>query len=166
MFAAAVYVVGMFGGQWLSQHWRIGIDLQDETRCLPYYVWAVKLGTPERIERGAYVALIPAGEVGMGVDDLVRKAAFPRFLVKQVAGVPGDAIVVIGNEARMGGQEFGPLVLTTLKKVPTTPGGYDRVEIVPEGRIAVAGTLPRAYDSRYWGTAGKGEVVGEAFPIF
>ncbi len=166
LVAVIVYAIGGGIGQWIAKYWRIGVELQDETRCLPWTVWLVKLGVPEKIERGTYVAFIPQGEVGMGIDDMVRKSAAPRFLVKQVAAVPGDAIVVIDNEARMGGQDFGPLTLTTIGRLSVRPGGYDRVEIVAPGRLGVAGTLPRSYDSRYWGTAGQSEVVGAAFPLY
>lgn len=166
LLAVVLYAIGGGIGDWIAMYWRIGVELQGETRCLPWTVWLVKLGVPEKIERGSYVAFIPQGEVGMGVEDMVRKSAAPRFLVKQVAGVPGDAIVVIDNEARMGGLDFGPLTLTTVGRLPVLPGGYDRVEIVAPGRLAVAGTLPRSYDSRYWGTAGQSEVVGAAFPLF
>lgn len=160
----------LFGGgllnHWIGQYWRIGVDLQGEARCLPWLVWAVKVGAPATLARDSYVAVIPAGEFGMGVDAFIRNNPTPSFIIKQVAGLPGDAIVVIDNEARMGGQEYGALTLTTMGKVPVAPGGYDRVEIVPPGRVALAGTLPRAYDSRYWGTAGQNEVVGVAYPIF
>jgi len=195
-----VLFVGGLLNHWIGQYWRIGVDLQGEARCLPWLVWAVKVGAPATLARDSYVAVIPAGEFGMGVDAFIRNNPTPSFIIKQVAGLPGDAIVVIDNEARMGGQEYGALTLTTMGKVPVAPGGYDRVvidnearmggqeygaltlttmgkvpvapggydrvEIVPPGRVALAGTLPHAYDSRYWGTAGQNEVVGVAYPIF
>lgn len=160
---AASLLFGSMLGANLSLTWRVLVDSQERT-CLPFRVAVVKLGQPKNLKVGDYVAMIPRGRLGMGIDDMVSQNPGRRFIVKQVAGLPGDVLVVKGDEVFINGKSHGRLDL--LQRLGKPSGAYDRQEVVPPGSYLLFGTLPRSYDSRYWGPAPLEELVGVAYPIY
>jgi conjugal transfer pilin signal peptidase TrbI len=153
--ALAFLVVGA-GVTAFRQQYRIGVDI-DPVRCLPEHVYWVKLHAPADVRRGAVVAFIaPHGLM------------LPRFdgkmIAKEVAGLPGDHIVVKSDRAYVNGVFAGRLILNA--KLGRGPGGFDRDEIVPPGKVFLLGTLPRSYDSRYWGFLDQKRLIGAVTPLF
>lgn len=153
--ALAFLVVGS-GVTAFRQQYRIGLDI-DPVRCLPQHVYWVKLQPPGIVRRGAVVAFVaPHGLM------------LPRFdgkmIAKEVAGLPGDHIVVKNDRAYVNGAFVGQLILNA--KLGRGPGGFDRDQIVPPGKVFLLGTLPRSYDSRYWGFLDQSRLIGAVTPLF
>lgn len=149
------FVAGM-GLAWLSEHYRIGIDMQKQ-HCLPWTVYLLSLGNPPSVKRGQVVAFTPRGGI-MG----------PRFdgqlVAKMVGGVAGDVMEVKQDVVYINGARFGVLDLTA--KLGKAPGGFDRTVIVPPGHVLLMGTEPRSLDGRYWGTFPMSQLVGSVTPIY
>lgn len=167
-FAVAVVVAAMAFGKYslapaLSRHWRVLIDEQERT-CLPFRVAILKVGRPDEVHRGAYVAFVSHGRVGMGIDDMLAQKPGRRVIVKKVIGVPGDILTVTKDRAYINQEFVGDLDL--LQRLEKPSGAFDRTEAVPERQYALFGTLPRSYDSRYWGPVPHEELVGVVYPIF
>jgi len=68
------------------QEYRIGIDLA-EVRCLPWRVYFITYGMPQKIERGDYVAFVPQ-------NGLMGPHFEGKTVGKMVAGLPGDQVIV------------------------------------------------------------------------
>ncbi|WP_244131280.1 signal peptidase I [Burkholderia gladioli] len=153
---ALAFLVGISGVTAFSQHYRIGVDI-DPVRCLPENIYWIKLGKPAHLARGDYIAFVPP-------HGLMLPRFDGRMLAKQIAGLPGDQIVVKNDRAYVNGRFIGALILNG--KLGKGAGGFDRVETVPAGKLFVVGTLPRSYDSRYWGFLNQHDLVGTVTPIY
>lgn len=152
-------------GPTLRQSYRIGIDLQ-KYGCLPYVLYLFKAGgvdprlPPEKhfdLERGMYVNFVPENNV-MQIPELDGQS-----IVKQVAGLPGDELVVKDDVAYINGREWGKLWL--LKTLKREPGSYDRREVVPDGKVLLMGTLKTSYDGRYYGFVDQSLIRAQAFAL-
>ena len=167
-FAVTLVVVAMLLGKYslapaLARNWRILIDEQERT-CLPFRVAVMKVGRPDTVKKGDFVAFIPHGRMGMGVDEKMAAKPGRRVIVKMVAGVAGDVLKVADDQAYINDKPLGQLDL--LQRLGKPPGAFDRTEIVPAKHYALFGTLPRSYDSRYWGFVPHEELVGVIYPLF
>ena len=149
-FIVAIAAVNAF-----RQEYRIGIDLA-EVRCLPWSVYFITYGMPQKIERGDYVAFVPQ-------NGLMGPHFEGKTVGKMVAGLPGDQVIVKNDIAYVDGRLVGKLNL--LDKLGKQPGAFDRTEIVPEGKIFVIGTEERSYDGRYWGFLDKKLIIGSVGPV-
>lgn len=147
----------------ISRNWRILIDDQERT-CLPFRVAVLRIGRPEKVIRGGYVAFVSHGRVGMGIDAMLAAKPGRRMIVKKVIGMPGDTFSVLGDRAYINSEFVGELDL--LSRLGKASGTYDRAEVVQANHYALFGTLPRSYDSRYWGTVPYEEFVGVVYPLF
>lgn len=153
---ALAYLIAGSAVSVFREHYRIGVDI-DPVRCLPEHVYLVKLVPPKELHAGEFVAFFaPHGLM------------LPRFdgkmIAKEVAGLPGDRIVVRNDRAFVNGKFVGQLILNG--KLGRGPGGFDRAETVPPGKVFLVGTLPRSYDSRYWGFLDQRFLVGTVDPLF
>lgn len=154
--AFAFLVFGQLAS-WFSQHYRIGID-QAEEPCLPWRVYLVTFGSGDQYKTGDYLAFVSK-------NGLMGPKFEGQMIAKQVAAVPGDRIEIRADQLYVNGKAYlGPMVL--LPKLGLAPGAKDRIERVPEGKLFVVGTLPRAYDSRYWGFLDESRALGKITPIF
>jgi conjugal transfer pilin signal peptidase TrbI len=151
----ATFIVAIASVTAFRQDHRIGVDLA-AVRCLPWRLYFITYGQPQDLKIGDYVAFVPVGGL-MG----------PHFegktVGKMIAGLPGDKFVVKGNIAYIGGRLIGELDLTD--KLGKKPGDFDRVDVVPPGKVLVVGTEPRSYDGRYWGFLDQKLIVGRVGPI-
>lgn len=137
---------------------RIGLDLQ-EKQCLPYTVTIVRFIPPKAIERGQILSFVTSDHrIGHGMDG--------QMITKLVAGLPGDSVSIYQDQLSINGIKIGnkmdPLSLRHLGK---KSGFYDRNFIIPQGEYFFIGTEPRAFDSRFWGTVRKSEVVAIDYPL-
>lgn len=167
LFYVAVVIVAMALGKYsiapaISRHWRVLVDSQEHS-CLPFRVAILRVGRPDNVARGDYVAFISHGRVGMGIDAMLAEKPGRRVIVKKVLGVPGDILTVENDQAFIGGRFVGDLDL--LRRLGKPSGSFDRKETIGESHYALFGTLPRSYDSRYWGTVPHEELVGVVYPL-
>lgn len=133
---------------------RLGFDPQ-VSQCLPFSVAVVRLVPPAVLKRGEVVVFVTHNEMGHGFDG--------RAITKLVAGMPGDSYRVSNDQFYVNGRLIGKLDL--VEKLRKKAGAFDREGVVPAGQFLPIGTMPRAYDSRYWGPVPQSEIIGQAWPI-
>lgn len=154
--AAAFLVVGQ-GMSWLQSHYRIGIDEAPEP-CLPWRVYLVKIDPAHRYQPGDYVSFV-------GTTALMGEKFHHQWIAKKVGAVAGDEIRIENDALFINGQPYATS-MPLLSKLGLKSGAKDRVERVPEGKLFVIGTEPRAFDSRYWGFLDASQTIGPITPIF
>ena len=87
------------------------------------------------------------------------------FVLKRVAAIPGDHLVIKDQVVSVNGREVvRGLVLASI--YGKTPADFQRDEIVPPGRLFVFGDADRSDDSRYWGYLESAKVVGTVKRLF
>ena len=138
----------------VGRTYRVGLDVAD-VRCMPWRVYVMKFERPA-VARGAYVVYVDhAGLMG------------PKFankmIGKQIVGVPGDKVVVRNDFAWVNGRPVGALIHNA--KLGRGPGAFDREEVIPPGKVFVAGSEPTSYDSRYWGFLDQGDLIASIQPL-
>lgn len=144
-----VLVLAALGVHWLRGHIRLAWN---ETESLPQSVFLVLLGTHP--DNGDYVLFDPPQAM---------QSRYP--FVKQVAGLPGDAIRVEGHAVWVDGRPVGVAKTTSRRGEllhPIAPG------IIPPGFIFVHANHRDSYDSRYQslGLVPDARVIGRAVPLF
>lgn len=181
---AIIFIIGLItaaGIELLTRHYTVMVS-RKEHRCLPWtYFVLKKMEMPK--ERGDLIAF-----KGMGIPNFADGIRF----VKMIAGLPGDVIKVeifpeeerkrhtriiekdgVMIEQRLQGRVFlyrkdnGKVLF--LDAVEKDTFGRDiplvKEQIIPEGKFFVIGTVPRTYDSRYWGLVDEKQVTGQAYPF-
>lgn len=130
-----------------------------ELRCMPEQLY---LGYPrnEVLHRGDVVSYRANNRMMLGL-------MTGRRLAKIVAGLPGDHVV--SNEAGfyINGELVGkrnPETLRRLQAIGKTPLNIDQV--LQPGELFVVGTLPRSFDSRYWGILSDASVDRQLKAIY
>lgn len=152
-------------GAIVKSHVLIGWDTQDY-KCLPFTIYLFKKAdgrdssgwTGPSLRRGEMVTFrAHDGNTGLPHLDGVR-------MVKIVAGLPGDKLVVKDDFAFINGAPWGRLTL--MDTLHMRPGSLDREVIVPSGKVLLLGTTPYSYDGRYYGFIDQGDVDAMAIPVF
>lgn len=154
LVAAAFPLAGWAIGE-LSRHYTIGLDLQKRT-CLPWTAYLLHHEPPALIRRGELAGFYPKGKMGPSFEGLL--------VIKQIAGIPGDVLLVQDDVFYVNGRRIGPLDLST--KLGKPSGYFDRRVLVPDGHYLFIGTLPRSYDGRYWGFVPRQDIVASASPLW
>lgn len=140
---------------WAHIPFAVAIDAHDE-RCLPMraaILWKVK---PTTIGHGDYLFWKPYGALSEVKDE---------FILKQVAGVPGDHLTITKNKVLINGQ----LIATGLKLYPLynkNPKDFERDEVIPTNEYFLVGQNELSNDSRYWGYLDQSKIVGKAYRLF
>ncbi|WP_246179780.1 signal peptidase I [Pandoraea aquatica] len=151
--AAMLLLVACFWGKPIVS---FGFDPQEE-RCLPDLHLALLVHhAPTKVKDGDLLFWSPSGSLS-GFKE--------KFILKQVAGVPGDRITIRGEEVRINGK-------TVVRGFPLAKAyhreakEFERDEIIPDGKYFLIGVHPMSNDSRYWGFLDAGSVVGFAYKLF
>lgn len=164
--------------QWalLLTPWRIGVDMQ-ASRCLPYTLYLMDESPVGEIHPGDIVRFDPGTRMfvpGMG------QLNHGLEVIKVVAAVAGDRVQVTANDILVNGkvlaespERLAGIALyqrginpATLVQLTATLQDYERSFVVPPGELFMVGTMPRAYDSRYWGTIPLVAVKARAWPLW
>ena len=145
-------------GVYLLQRFTLGIDAQD-IRCLPddsraYWIdhWAHQPQRGDRIAFRSDHRMLPFFNVN-------------TLMVKQVAGLPGDLVVLENQQLKVNhitaAEGLLKGVLSQLQSDDWT--SPRRLKI---GEWVVVGRHPLSFDSRYWGVVDEAHLVGiaHAFP--
>jgi len=88
-----------------------------------------------------------------------------QYVMKQVAAVQGDHVVIKGGNVFVNGQLKAkglPLAALYQKRADE----LERDEVVPAGVAFVLGQHPRSDDSRYWGYIPVKNLAGVAVKIY
>lgn len=146
---------------WFTSHYRLVYDAIQGANCLPYTVFLVDL-EDRAVVRGAYVAFISRQMEPFYADGTIA--------VKEIAGVPGDRVIVNAHGVVVNDRHRGALLHLQpgerLHQMGTRLADVQRDEQVPVGRVWMMGTHPRSYDSRYWGYIESSQVIGRAIPLW
>ncbi|TXH34438.1 MAG: hypothetical protein E6Q94_04705 [Burkholderiaceae bacterium] len=138
-------VVVMLGSAGLFFNTQYGMFLDmAETRCLPEHLY---LGYPRdaELKRGDVVSF-------KANDRIMFNIMTGKRIAKVIAGMPGDHVVSNSSGLFINGKFIAKRHPTSLKNLAAKgkqPVDIDRV--LAPGELVVIGTLPRSFDSRYWG---------------
>ncbi|MES2260954.1 MAG: conjugative transfer signal peptidase TraF [Pseudomonadota bacterium] len=152
---------------WLLAFSRIFIDpaphvpiLFNWTPSLPYKVAVVRYGNWWPLHRGDFIIYAFDGQAQRIYPGL---RAQPFF--KQVIGLPGDRIAVVGNHVFVNEQDAGAAKPHTFDGHPLDP---IEATVIPADHYYVHGTHPDSFDSRYRasGLVRADQVIGRVVPIF
>lgn len=119
-------------GYWGLANLQLTLNGSDSLPDTAYLQWH----WPRRIWRGAIVAVPPPPVFG---DRLAG-----TMVVKRVVGLPGDVIRHEAGHICILGECFVPELRNGKPFAPPLPEGA-----IPEGRLAVFGSAPNSFDSRY-----------------
>lgn len=161
LIAILMLVLPQALGALVKANVQIGWDAQDY-KCLPFSLYLFKMESTRpadvSMRRGAMVVFrAHDGNTGISRLDGIR-------MVKIVAGIPGDRLVVKDDFAYINGAPWGRLTLLgTLQK---GSGSLDRDVYVPPGKVLLLGTTPYSYDGRYYGFIDQVDIEAEAIPVF
>jgi conjugal transfer pilin signal peptidase TrbI len=150
--AAALYLG--YGRSFVSLAWD-----PHEVNCLPELHLALLVHhRPARVERGDYVFWKASAVTALSY---VKE----DFVLKRVAGVPGDVLRIRGDQVSINGR----LVAEGLEDAVLyrrRPADFQREEVIPPGRYFVIGTARMSNDSRYWGYLPHEAIVGTGYRIY
>lgn len=159
LIKGALVMAGIAGLSILfSSNYGIFLDIA-ETRCMPEYLY---LGYPKApiLQRGDIISYVATDKTMLGLFTGKRMA-------KIIAGLPGDHVVTSEDGAFVNGARVGersPLTLANMELRRATPINMNR-KLQP-GELFVVGTLPRSFDSRYWGVLPAQDVDRMVKPVF
>lgn len=84
------------------------------------------------------------------------------LLLKPVAGLPGDVLMVSEGRFYINGEDFGPVLLDAQgQQLPQCPSP----RVVQEGEIVLASKVPRSLDARYTGPVPQRSITALATPL-
>jgi len=152
-------IVAILGALGLVFNTQYGVFLDmAETRCLPEYLY---VGYPREAElkRGDVVSF-------KANDQIMFNIMTGKRIAKMIAGMPGDHVVSNSSGLFINGKFIAkrhPISLKNLAAKGKQPMDMDRV--LAPGELVVIGTLPRSFDSRYWGVLPASTVDRMVKPI-
>ncbi|CAE6842057.1 signal peptidase I [Paraburkholderia aspalathi] len=134
----------------------LGFDPQSE-RCLPDLHLALLVHeAPQTVRDGDLLFWRPSGAL----------AGFKeQFILKQVAGVPGDHVTIRDGKVEINGKvvvQGFPLA----RFYHRSANDFNRDETIPPGEFFMVGVHPLSNDSRYWGYLDAHQVAGSAYELF
>ena len=130
------------------------------TPSVPYKVAVVQYGSRHALRRGDFVVYAFDGEAQRIYPGL---RAQPFF--KQIRGVPGDRVTVVGRQVFVNSLPVGFAKAYTFDRHPLDPIAET---VIPSGYYYVQGTHPDSFDSRYRasGLMQANQVIGKVNPLF
>lgn len=154
--ATAMSVVVAAGVYAAASRWSIAIDSQENLCLPPYRVWIIDKHQTDPI-RGEAFAFTSKG----------LNPVFPdgTTIVKIVEGMPGDQVSVTPDQTVINGKAVGTgLQVATDLGIPADR--YTRTGVIPDDGYWFFGRTADSFDSRYWGSVNREQVLGRAYPIW
>ena len=130
-----------------------------EVNCLPDLHLALLVHhRPDNVRHGDYLFWKPAAIPALSyvTDD---------FVLKQVAGVPGDTLDIHDGRVFIN----GVLIVEGLENAAAYrrhAADFERKEVIPPDRYFMIGTARMSNDSRYWGYLPREAVLGKGYRIY
>jgi len=156
--AILVTVVIVVVGGYVKDRFKVGFGGQKRA-CLPWDVYLIDSHN-QNFQIGSLVAFIADGRME------------PKFkegttVIKQVAGQGGDMVHVdAGAHYIVAGANYGVIEEEGAEVAQKKLSNLLINETIPEKQLSVIGTLPRSFDSRYWGYVRPEQVIGRAYGIY
>lgn len=143
---------------WFGLPFSFGYD-PNEDRCLPDVHLSLLIHhAPSEIHDGDMLFFArPQGILGY-----VRE----EYVMKVVAGVPGDRIVIKDGDVKINGKLAVKGFALAVPYYHHPAQFYEKDEVIPKGKLFMIGTNPLSDDSRYWGYLDVGYVRGNGYKIF
>ena len=142
---------------YLGTRYRIAINDQVD-KCLPPYTVFLVDRHDRALERDGLYAFL-AGE---------RMAPFfpmQMQVIKRVVGLPGDRVSVTPETTRVDGRTVGEgLALAGTLGMPAAH--FVREVVVPADAVWIMGATRDSFDSRYWGSLPRHQIIGRAYALF
>jgi conjugal transfer pilin signal peptidase TrbI len=130
------------------------------TPSVPYHIAFVHYGKRPALQRGDFILYAFDGEAQHLYPGLRGQPFF-----KQIAGVPGDRVTVVGRQVFINGRSVGTAKAMTFDRHP-----LDAITdtVIAPGHYYVQGTHPDSFDSRYResGLVRADQVLGRLTPLF
>ena len=139
-----------------SARYTLSLETQVERRCLPYSAFLVDTWDKDLV-RGHYFKFKSRNMEPYYPDD--------TLIVKQLTGIPGDDLIIDKN-VTINGKRIAELEDIILEKTHTKSSDYIKAEKIPDNKYFASGTLPRSFDSRYWGYVDFAQVEGRAYALW
>lgn len=167
--ACAALAILMTVMQYGIERWRLGIDVQAQTSITDGAGRAARVVLIDRFDRSVRRGDLVAVRLPGPGRELLSEAGIPvpspmlpsDVFVKRVAATAGDVVRVTRAGVYVNGRKVaGPPVLAqTLHK---EAGWFVREFRLAAGELFLIGDAANSYDSRYWGPARAGHLVGKA----
>lgn len=141
-----------------AARFEIGHDPQENGRCLPFSVYLVDRHS-RNFAPGDYI-------IFRSDERMVPYRTYGSQVAKQVKAIAGDVVEVRNGRVFINGYNSGILEEYVLKKLDKPAEAFNRTITVSPGEIWAEGTLPKTFDSRYWGTVQEQQIIGKAYPLF
>lgn len=156
--AILVTLVLVAVGGYVKDRFKVGFGGQKRA-CLPWDVYLIDSHN-KNFKIGSLVAFI--------ADDRME----PKFhkgttVIKQVAGQGGDSVHVdAGAHYIVAGANYGVIEEEGAAVAQQELSRLLIDETIPANQLSVIGTLPRSFDSRYWGYVQSEQIIGRAYGIY
>ena len=88
-------------------------------------------------------------------------------ILKYLRGMPGDQVEVARNDQiRVNNQVVAYGLALAEEKLGKRPESFHGKGVLQQDEFWFMGTSPRSFDSRYWGSVKREDILGRAYPIF
>lgn len=157
-WATALGLSTLVGGSVYAagSRWSIAIDAQ-ENRCLPpYRIWLIDKQQTSPVQGETFAFL--AQNLGPVFADGTK-------IVKVLEGMPGDRVSVSESKTSINGRTVA-MGLQVASDYGISPARYIREGRIPADGYWFFGRTADSFDSRYWGSVKRSQIVGRAYPIW
>lgn len=153
--AVPLTVLVYLGIAYCGARFTIGIDPQQNI-CLGHRVYVIDHRNTTWVRGKAY--------------QFRSEAMGPYFadgtlIVKLMQGLPGDRITVAADSVRVNGEQLAD-GLPLLERLKKPASRFRRDEYLATGKFWFMGVSADSYDSRYWGTVDRSQIIGRAYAIW
>jgi conjugal transfer pilin signal peptidase TrbI len=143
---------------WFGLPISFGYDPNEE-RCLPdVHLSLLVHHAPSETHDGDMLFF----DKPQGILEYVRE----EYVMKVVAGVPGDRISISKDEVKINGKTVVTGFPLAVPYYHHPAQFYEKDEVIPKGKLFMIGTNPLSDDSRYWGYLDMSYVRGTGYRIF
>lgn len=131
----------------------------NEERCLPdVHLSLLVHHKPSVIHDGDMLIF----STGQGILEYEKQ----EYIMKVVAGVPGDHIMIKNGEVKINGKTVVSGFPLAEPYYHHSSQYYEKDEVIPQGKIFMIGTHRFSDDSRYWGYLDTNYVRGTGYKIY
>ena len=145
-------------GSWFERHYRLATDVQ-KVPCMDARVLLIDISdtTPE-------VGALMAFRASVATEPLVKRGT---LMAKRIAAAPGDTVRITRQEVILVNGKFAGVGLPHLKGVDwEKQAQFFGSRMLKDNQWWVLGEHPKSFDSRYWGSIGREQMVGRAYVLF
>lgn len=148
LVAGSVYAAG--------HRWSIAIDAQENVCLPPYRVWLIDKHQTTPVQGGTFA---------FAARNLSPVFPDGTTIVKVLEGMPGDHISVSEQATMINGRTVAH-GLQVASDYGIDPARYVRDGNIPADGYWFFGKTADSFDSRYWGSVKRSQIVGRAYPIW